>query len=88
MTWLSLAKLFQRLTGYFIARAERRSCTDTILSELATHQPLSGAQLSAMTGFGSGKIYPALIWLEGFGKIVGAWVPGPCPRRRVYRLSK
>lgn len=89
---LWLAKLFQRITDYFIARAERATRISNprqaIIDQLSRTEPLSGAQLAKLTGLGSGRLYIALGVLEGNEKISGEWLPGSFPRRRVYRVRK
>ena len=49
---------------------------------------LSGAQLSAVTALGSGRLYPALYRLERLGKITARWAGGPYPRTRLYAINK
>ena len=63
-----------------------RTAEFAILGALATYTQRSGAQLSQMTGLGSGTLYPALFSLERAGRIESEWADGPWPRRRRYRL--
>lgn len=64
--------------------AERRRYA--ILGALAEHGPTGALELCRLLRRPSGTIYPDLAALESDRRIVGEWLTGPWPRRRLYRL--
>ena len=65
-------------------RAERRRYA--ILGALTEHGPTPALDLGKRLRRPAGTIYPDLAALESDRRIVGEWLPGPWPRRRLYRL--
>jgi DNA-binding PadR family transcriptional regulator len=47
----------------------------------------SGAEISQLTGWGSGRIYPALAWFERDGLVYSEWEAMAKPRRRLYLIT-
>jgi DNA-binding IclR family transcriptional regulator len=43
--------------------------------------------ISRLTGLWSGTLYPQLQFLEDVEAITSEWLPGPFPRRRIYKLA-
>jgi hypothetical protein len=65
-------------------RAERRRYA--ILGALAEHGPTGALELCRLLRRPAGTLYPDLSALEADRRVVGEWLTGPWPRRRLYRL--